>query len=133
MLIILLRVGIDNGKVAYPRDGSAQAHQLVSVQAIGAAEAVDDLGYRLAGNRVTLVVGQLVVFDDRAIFVFPSCGSQIHTCTINLSSKASQQKYEVLCAYGAKTQVEALGTIYLFLREKGGSLSDKEAAYDGTI
>ena len=77
-LVLLLAVRIDNSQVADPGDGPTQPHQLLTVELIGAAEVVDDLGDRLSGNRVAFIVGQLVVFDDGAVLVLSSGSAQVH-------------------------------------------------------
>ena len=56
--------GVENSQIDYSRDGSAKPNQLLSVDTIGSPEVVDNLGHRLAGDGVTLVVGQLEIFDD---------------------------------------------------------------------
>ena len=61
---------IDDRKAAYPGYRSAEAHKLVSVQLVGASEAVHDFGHWLPGDRVSLVVRQLVVLHHGAVLVF---------------------------------------------------------------
>jgi len=51
---------------------------------------VDDLGHRLAGDRVPLIMSQLVVGDNRAVFVFAFGGSKIHAYGYNVYLDYSQ-------------------------------------------
>ena len=65
---------------AYPCDGSAQTDQIIPVKLIGPAKAVNDMGYRFFILGMPLIVGELEVFDNRAVFVFSFGSSQIHDC-----------------------------------------------------
>ena len=51
------------------------------------------------GEGMALVVGQLVVFDDRSVFVLPSSDSQIHAYSLSVYTSPSQQKNGNSCAY----------------------------------
>ena len=67
--------GIGDDQTADPGNGLAETHQLLPVELVNPAEVVDDFGNGFAGVRVALVMGELEVFDDRAILVFSFCDS----------------------------------------------------------
>jgi hypothetical protein len=48
---------------------------------------------------VALIVGQLEIFDDRAVLVFSLGGSQVHAYAFNVLTHWCQQKNANLCAY----------------------------------
>ncbi|RPJ12529.1 MAG: hypothetical protein EHM37_08930 [Deltaproteobacteria bacterium] len=58
---------IDDLQTAHPANGLAEADQLLPVELIDPAEVVDDFGDRLASIRMPLVMGELVILDDRAV------------------------------------------------------------------
>jgi hypothetical protein len=62
----------------------AKPYQLLTVELVSPAEVVDDFGDGFSGLGMTLVVGQLVVLDGRAVLVFALCGSQIHAYTYSV-------------------------------------------------
>jgi len=72
---MLLIQGIKDCQTTDPGNGSAQSHKLRSVQLIGSAEVVDNFSIRFSGNGVSFVVGQLVVFNARAVLIFSFGGS----------------------------------------------------------
>ena len=74
---------IDNLDIADPSYGSAQANQLFPVNLVSPAKVVDDIGHRLFGDRMAAVVGQRVVLDDTAVFVFSLGRAQIHNCLLS--------------------------------------------------
>ena len=47
-----------------------ETKELFVIQLIGSTEFVNDFGDRFTRCRVALIVGQLVVIDDGAVFVF---------------------------------------------------------------
>jgi hypothetical protein len=67
--LILAVIWIDQRQIADPGDGPAQPDQLLTVELIGAAEVVDDFGDGFAVTGMAFVVGQLEIFDDRAVLV----------------------------------------------------------------
>lgn len=71
---------IDNLNVADTGDGTAEADELIAVKFIGPAEAVDELSDGLFGDRIALVVGELIVLDDASVLIGSFGGSQVHDC-----------------------------------------------------
>ena len=53
--------------------GLAETHQLLAVELVDPAEVVDDFGNGFAGLRMPLVMGELEVFNDRAVLVCALC------------------------------------------------------------
>ena len=51
---------------------------------------VDDFCYRFSCDGMALIVGQLEVFDHRAVFVFSSSGSQVHAYIFSVYIPAYQ-------------------------------------------
>lgn len=51
-------------------DGLAETDQFLSVKFVGPPEIMNNLSDRFAGDRVAFIMGQLVIFDDVAVFVF---------------------------------------------------------------
>jgi len=80
--LLALCKGIDNVQAAYPGNRAAQPHQLVAIQSVCSAECVNDVsdGLSCNRNRMALIVGQLVVLDEGAVFVSSLGGSQVHDC-----------------------------------------------------
>ena len=60
------------------QDALGQPTQLLSVELIGAAEAVDDLGDSTAALAVPGVLGELVVADLGSVSVATLGGAQVH-------------------------------------------------------
>ena len=50
-------------------NGLTKTHQLLAVKLVNPAEVVDDFGDGLAGVGMSLVMGELEIFDDRAVLV----------------------------------------------------------------
>jgi len=69
---------INDGNSADPGNGFAEPDQFISVEFIGPAKAVNDFGHRFAGVGMPFIVGQLVILNNRAVFIFPTDGSQVH-------------------------------------------------------
>ena len=56
-------------------NGLTETYQLLAVELVDPAEVVDDFGNGFAGVRMPLVMGELEVFDDRAVLVGAFCDS----------------------------------------------------------
>ncbi len=59
-------------------NGLTETDQLLAVELVNPAEVVDDFGDGFAGIRMPLVMGELEVFDDRAVLIGALCDSSIH-------------------------------------------------------
>jgi hypothetical protein len=92
-------MGIGDDQSADTGNGLTQAHELLAVKLIGAAEVVDDFGNGFTGFGMALVVGQLVVLDAGAVFVLALGGSQIHAYAHSVYCDLYQAKYDKTCAY----------------------------------
>jgi hypothetical protein len=55
--------------------GLAETHQLLAVKLVNSAEVVDDFSDGFAGVRMPFVMGELEVFDNRAVLVGTLCDS----------------------------------------------------------
>ena len=75
-----------------------KSSELLVIQLIDSTEIVNDFRYRFARYRVALIVGQLVVLDDGAVFVFAFGDAQIHAYVLSVLY-ACQTLYDYSCAY----------------------------------
>ena len=76
-----------------------KSSELLVIQLINSTEIVNDFGYRFTAYRVALIVGQLVVLDDGAVFVFAFGDAQVHAYVLSVYIFACQALYEISCAY----------------------------------
>ena len=65
-------------QAADPGNGLAKPHQFLPIELVGSAEVVDDFGDRFSSYWVALVVCELEIFDDGAVFIGAFCFSEIH-------------------------------------------------------
>ena len=79
-----------------------KSSELLVIQLINSTEIVNDFGYRFTGYRVSLIVGQLVVLDKGAVFVFAFGDAQIHAYVISVYIFDCKVLYENTCAYEFK-------------------------------
>ena len=70
-------------RVEEPRDRGHQPGQRLAIDGVGAAEAVDHLRRRDAGDRVALAVRQLQITDHAAVAVAPLRLSEVHTYSVS--------------------------------------------------
>ena len=73
--LLFIIQGVQDSQPADPGDGPTEPHKFSPVQVIGSPEVMDDFRNRFSRNWMPFVVGQLVVLDDRAVFVFSFGGS----------------------------------------------------------
>ena len=76
--LLLRGKGIDDGKPTNPGDGMTKSNELFAIKLIDSTEVVNDFGHRFTSLRMALIVSQLVVLDDGAVFVFTFSPAQIH-------------------------------------------------------
>ena len=67
-------------QTAYSRNGLAESHEVITIQFVSPAEAMDDPSDGFSGNRMSLIVSQLVVLDVGAVFVSSASSSEINGC-----------------------------------------------------
>jgi hypothetical protein len=82
-----------------PGDRSTQSYQFKTVKLVGSTKVMDDFGDRFASLWMALVVGNLKVLDDRAIFVGAFCCSQVHAYVNSMYRQLMQGNKYNSCAY----------------------------------
>jgi hypothetical protein len=71
---------IDHLQAADPGNGLTEPDKLNPVQLICSAEAVDNVSDGLFGDGMSLIVSELIVGNNRAVFVFSAGSSEVHSC-----------------------------------------------------
>ncbi|MGA2733080.1 MAG: hypothetical protein ABSG35_10865 [Syntrophobacteraceae bacterium] len=72
-------IGCFNGTLHFESansgNGPAKPHQPYTIQLIGSSEVMDDPGNGFACPDMAHIVGELVILDNRPVFIFAFCGA----------------------------------------------------------
>jgi hypothetical protein len=102
--------------LAHATDALGEAEKRLTIQSVGAAKVVDNMGSWAPLDRVPARLGELVVLYDRAVFVLAFSRSQLHAYIIGVSQRYVKDFFDIRVSMFCVSIGEDLPVFSLFFR-----------------